>query len=145
MKKLIFTLFLLIPVFFVSAQTTEDHVAIIQQVVDHHELQHFFARGEDGSIKQRYVLQYPTYFTEEVAAALNEKTAIVAYESELPVNAATCFRFRVFEIEDSFATINANLYPDLQLYGEMQMIIVRIDLQRTRNEWIITNMEINEF
>lgn len=145
MKKLIQTFSFLIVVLTTSAQTTEDQVAVIQQVIGHHELQQFYAQGEDGSMKQRYILQYPTVFTSEVATALDDGIASIVYENELPANASTCFRFRVFEIEDSFATINANLYPDLQLHGEMQMIIVHVDMQRTRNGWIVTKLEINEF
>lgn len=145
MKKNILASVFLIAVLSATAQTATEQIAIINQIIDHHALQALYAREDDGSMKQLYILQYPTYFTEEVVTTLNEETAIITPESELPGDAATCIRFRVFEVKESFATIKVNLYPNVQLHGEMQMKIIHIDLQKIRNEWIITNLDIKEF
>ena len=140
--KTIIIMLLLFTAAHAQAQTAADRVAVLQQLLDHPQLQAHYATNPDGSAKQRYILQHPTSFSAEVVAALPAETAVILDTEELPAGAANWIRFRSMGISATVASGSMNLFVDAGGDGQAAMLMIHFEVQKSGDTWEVTNINI---
>ena len=135
------TFLLLILTLGAFAQTSNDQVSIIKQLVEHPDLAEYYTNN-DGSIKQRYIIQYPYVFPNDVVTNLDEEVAIIVEQDNLPADADVWARFRGIGVSKTVASGVMNLYQKLPGDEQEKALIIYFELQKNDDNWSVTNLNI---
>jgi hypothetical protein len=143
MKAIITTLLLLLMVSAgIQAQTATDRSAVLKQIIEHPELQKYYAADRDGNLIQPYVIQYPVRFTDEVVNTLGSANIGILEEDALPSDAKNWLRFRSMGISANIASGIANLFYTNKDHGGSEVLMIHFELNKTGSEWQITNLNV---
>lgn len=142
--KTTFTTLLMLLLMLTSAmaQSDSDRIEVLGQLLNHPDLIDQMAVNSDGSVKQRYILQYPASFSADVIASLPISVAIILEDAELPSNASNWIRFRSFGISSTVTSGVLTLFVDLNGNGEPVVKMVHFELQKSGSNWQVTNLNI---
>ena len=130
---------LMITCSFAKAQNTNDRIAIIQQIIDHPDLTSYYPADEAGNTDQRYIMQYPYSFSEEVVNALPASDAIIVDENSLPANATVWLRFRGLGITPTVASGVANLFLLKAGQESPEVLTIYFELHKSGDNWEVSN------
>lgn len=144
MKRYLLLIVMLLGTLGSWGQAAVDQAAVLKKIIGLQELQPYFPKNADGSVRQLCIVNYPVEFSAEVVALFD--VSQVVFRSREAVTAAqpeAYFAVRRMAVEQASATATINfIYEADPVAGKFKMLIVNAILQKENNAWTLTNLTI---
>jgi hypothetical protein len=139
MKKLLLTIVVLFTVLSSYCQVAVDEAAILQQILDLPDMQQYYPKKTDGSLKQLCIMNSPNTFTGDVSSVLDvSRVEFRSSESIKEGMIPAYFAFRVLEVDKATATATVNYFFNYNYSsGEYKVLTINVDLQKSGNNWSV--------
>jgi len=139
MKKLLLTTGILFTVLSSYCQVAADEAAILKQILDLPDMQQYYPKKTDGSLKQHYIMNNTDTFSDELSAVLD--VSRVEFRSSEAIKAGMIpayFAFRILVVDTATATATVDYFYNYNYNsGEYKVLTINIDLQKSGNNWSV--------
>jgi hypothetical protein len=125
-------------------QIVSDQAAVLQKITDLQELQQYYPKNADGSLKQLCISQFPTEFAAGVIAGFDASKLVFRTREAITANQeAAYFMFRSFNLQPGTCTAVVNYFYNFNYTsGQFNIVTYNIELQKTADGWHVTNQTL---
>jgi len=117
-----------------------EQAAVLSKILALKELQTFWPKNEDGTLKTICIQQYPTEFSARVTAALaNREVQFCSRESVVTSQPEAYIIFRYFAVEQGSARATVNFFYNCHA-GKLNIASFTIDLKQEGDNWSVTQI-----
>ena len=122
-------------------QVVSDQAKVLQKITDLPDLQQYFPKNADGSVKQLCISQYPTEFPARVIAEFDASKVVFRSPEAITANKeAAYFMFRSFNLQPGTCNAVVHYFYNYNYdSGQFKIITYTIELQKTADGWNVTN------
>ena len=144
MKRYLLIIALLLVAASSWGQISNDQAAVLQKILELPDLQQYYPKNGDGSLKQICIMQYTTAFSAEVTAALDASKVVFRSREAITANQTEAyFIFRSMTLEAGSANASFTYFYNFDYTSnQSKMLTVNIDLQKSGTTWSVTNVNL---
>ena len=144
MKSYLLSIALLLGALCSWGQSATDQAAVLQKIIDLPELQQYYPKNDDGSLKQIYITQYLTAFSEDVSVSKSgEKVMFLPPDQIRDKKAEAYFTFRNFGMDQNKTNTTFNFFYNYNYdSGQFKMLTINLEMHKSGDGWAVSTLNI---
>jgi len=144
MKRYLLIIALLLVAASSWGQISNDQAAVLQKILELPDLQQYYPKNGDGSLKQICIMQYPTAFSADVTTALDASKIVFRTSETVMINKEEAyFMFRSFTVEQQSCKVVLNYFFNPNTgNNQSSNVSYTIELSKTGSVWNVTNQTL---
>lgn len=144
MKRNIVIFAILLGAVISQGQNAIDKSAVLQKIIDLPELQQYYPKNADGSLKQLYITQHLVAFPADLSVSKSGSQVLFLTHEEITAKKAEAyFTFRSFGMDQNAANSSLNFFYDYDYgAGQFKMLTINLELHKTGEAWNVSSLNI---